>query len=171
MPERPIQPRSAEDGRFIPRPEPREPKPPGPKRRWHKAGPYSSDGAIAGLDRRQREMRYLKTCRVELVAHVGGNPTVIQRQLIERAAMLMLRLRMMDRRLAEDGGRKFTRNDSTQYLAWSNGLSRTLVLLDLTRGKGGTRPRFLRSRGALEALYGTASSNDQTIADLVVSSP
>jgi hypothetical protein len=85
--------------------------------------------------------------------------------------MLMLRLRMMDRRLAEDGGKHFTRNDSTQYLAWSNGLSRTLVLLDMTRGKGGKTPRFLRSRGALEALYGTASSNDQTIADLVVSSP
>jgi hypothetical protein len=116
-------------------------------------------------------MRYLKTCRVELVAHIGGNPTVIQRQLIERAAMLMLRLRMMDRRLAEDGGRKFTRNDSTQYLAWSNGLSRTLVLLDLTRGKGGMRPRFLHSRTALEALYSTPCSEQKTVADLVGDDP
>jgi hypothetical protein len=128
-------------------------------------------GAICALKGRSKEWRYLKKCRRELEEHIGGNPTTVQRKLIERASWLMLRLSMMDRRLAEDGGKRFTRNDSTQYLAWSNGLSRTLVLLDLTRGKGGTRPRFLRSRGALEALYGAASGNDQTIADLVVSSP
>src|SRR6516164_8438723 len=141
------------------------------RRRPHRLGPYSSVGALAGLDGRTWEYLYVKKCRRELEEHIGGEPTTVQRKLIERASWLMLRLSMMDRRLAEDGGRKFTRNDSTQYLAWSNGLSRTLVLLDLTRGKGGTRPRFLRSRGALEALYGAASGNDRTIADLVGSSP
>ena len=141
------------------------------RRRPHRLGPYSSVGALAGLDGRTWEYLYVKKCRRELEEHIGGEPTTVQRKLIERASWLMLRLSMMDRRLAEDGGKRFTRNDSTQYLAWSNGLSRTLVLLDLTRGKGGTRPRFLRSRGALEALYGAASGNDRTIADLVVSSP
>ena len=141
------------------------------RRRPHRLGPYSSVGALAGLDGRTWEYLYVKKCRHELEEHIGGEPTIVQRKLIERASWLMLRLSMMDRRLAEDGGKRFTRNDSTQYLAWSNGLSRTLVLLDLTRGKGGTRPRFLRSRGALEALYGAASGNDRTIADLVVSSP
>ena len=141
------------------------------RRRPHRLGPYSSVGALAGLDGRTWEYLYVKKCRRELEEHIGGEPTTVQRKLIERASWLMLRLSMMDRRLAEDGGKRFTRNDSTQYLAWSNGLSRTLVLLDLTRGKGGTRPRFLRSRGALEALYGAASGNNQTIADLVVSSP
>jgi hypothetical protein len=124
-------------------------------------------GALAGLDGRTWEYLYVKKCRRELEEHIGGEPTTVQRKLIERASWLMLRLSMMDRRLAEDGGKRFTRNDSTQYLAWSNGLSRTLVLLDLTRDKGGTRPRFLRSRGALEALYGAVSGNDRTIADLV----
>jgi hypothetical protein len=141
------------------------------RRRPHRLGPYSSVGALAGLDGRTWEYLYVKKCRRELEEHIGGEATTVQRKLIERASWLMLRLSMMDRRLAEDGGKRFTRNDSTQYLAWSNGLSRTLVLLDLTRGKGGTRPRFLRSRGALEALYGAASGNDRTIADLVVSSP
>jgi hypothetical protein len=124
-------------------------------------------GAICALKGRSKEWRYLKKCREELTAHVGGAPSTVQEKLIERASWLMLRLSMMDRRLAEDGGRKFTRNDSTQYLAWSNGLSRTLILLEMTRGKGGKLPRFLRSRTALEALYSTPGSEQKTVADLV----
>jgi hypothetical protein len=72
-----------------------------------------------------------------------------------------------DRRLAEDGGKRFTNNDSSQYVAWVGGLSRLLTLLDLTRGKGGKQPRFLRSRTALEALYSSPGSEHKTVADLV----
>jgi hypothetical protein len=140
------------------------------RRRPHRLGPYSSVGALAGLDGRTWEYLYVKKCRRELEEHIGGAPTMVQRQLIERASWLMLRLSMMDRRLAEDGG-KFTSNDSTQYMAWSNGLSRTLILLDLTRGKGGKHPRFLRSRTALEALYSTPGSEQKTVADLVGDNP
>ena len=167
MSERPIQPRSAEDGRFTPWAEPREPKPPRPKRPWRKIGPYSTVGAICALNGRSREWRFLKQCRRELEEHIGGAPTMVQQKLIERASWLMLRLSMMDRRLVEDGGKHFTNNDGTQYLAWSSGLSRILVLLDITRGKGGKVPRFLRSRTALEALYSTPGSEQKTVADLV----
>jgi hypothetical protein len=124
-------------------------------------------GALAALDGRTWEYLYVKKCRRELEEHIGATPTMVQRQLIERASWLMLRLSMMDRRLAEDGGKLLTANDSTQYMAWSNGLSRTLVLLDLTRGKGGKQPRFIRSRTALEALYSTPGDEQKTVADLV----
>jgi hypothetical protein len=144
------------------------------KHPWRKPGPYSSDGAIAKLDRRFKEMRYLQRCRDELTAHVGGEPTLVQRQLIERAAILMLRVRMMDRRLLEDAGSAFTGNDSTQFCAWSNALSRTLVLLDLTvtggRGKG-AKPRFLRNRSSVEALRTAMSEDGATVGDLIGAKP
>jgi hypothetical protein len=124
-------------------------------------------GALAGLDGRTWEYLYVKKCRRELEEHIGGAPTMVQRQLIERASWLMLRLSMMDRRLAEDGGKHFTNNDGTQYVAWSSGLSRILVLLDISRGKGGKHPRFLRNRTALEALYSAPGDEQKTIADVV----
>jgi hypothetical protein len=104
-----------------------------------------------------------------LIAHVGGTPNLVQRQLIERAAILMLRVRMMDRRLLENDGSAFTNNDSTQFCAWSNSLSRTLVLLDLTvtggRGKG-AKPRFLRNRLSVQALR-AVNEGGATVADLI----
>jgi hypothetical protein len=137
---------------------------------WRQIGPYSSEGALAGLDARSREWRYLKQRRAELIAHVGGSPSAIQLQLIERCAILMLRCRMMDRRLMEDGGSRFTGNDSTQFCAWSNALSRTLVLLDLTvtggKGKRG-KPRFLSSRSSIEILRAAVNEGGATVADLI----
>jgi hypothetical protein len=125
------------------------------------------------LDGRQKELRFLKAYRAELVAHVGA-PTPIQWQLIERAAILALRCRMMDRRLLEDDGSAFTGNDSTQLCAWSNALSRTLVLLDLsvTGGKGkGAKPRFLKNRSSIEILRAAMSEGGATVADLIGDTP
>jgi hypothetical protein len=86
----------------------------------------------------------------------------------------MLRVRMMDRRLMEDGGSAFTGNDSTQFCAWSNALSRTLVLLDLTvtggKGKRG-KPRFLSNRSSVEALRAAMSEGGATVADLIRDGP
>jgi hypothetical protein len=141
---------------------------------WRQVGPYSSEGALAGVDARTREWRYLQKRRAELVAHVGGSPSAIQLQLIERCAILMLRCRMMDRRLMEDGGSAFTGNDSTQFCAWSNALSRTLVLLDLTvtGGKGNRgQPRFLRNKASVEALRAAMSEGGATVADLIGDGP
>ena len=67
--------------------------------------------------------------RAELTAHVGGNPSHVQRTLIERAARLALYVEMMDARALESGG--MTERDSRQYLAWSNSLTRTLERLGL----------------------------------------
>jgi hypothetical protein len=77
---------------------------------------------------------------------------------------------MMDRRLMEDGGSAFTGSDSTQFCAWSNALSRTLVLLDLTvtggKGRRG-QPGFLRNRSSVEALRTAMSEDGASVADLI----
>jgi hypothetical protein len=139
-------------------------------KQW-RLGPYSGVGATAGLDGRSCEYRYYKKCRDELVAYLGGNLSAVQRELIEQASWLKVRIGMMNRRLAEDGGKHFTTNDSGQYLAWANSLSRIVVLPDLTRGKGGKHPRYLRSRTALEAPYNAPGNGQKTVADLVDDNP
>jgi hypothetical protein len=64
---------------------------------------------------------------MELMAHVGGNPSAVTRQLIERAVRLSLQLELMDARLTH--GDTFTDHDHNAYLAWSNALTRTLARL------------------------------------------
>jgi hypothetical protein len=101
---------------------------PPPSPRLHKrVGPYSKHGALALLDGRSREAQFMRTRRAELIAHVGGKPSAVERQLIERAVRLSLQLELMDERL--------TRGDQiashATYLAWSNSLARTLRLLGL----------------------------------------
>jgi hypothetical protein len=78
----------------------------------------------------------MREARAELVAHVGGNPSATQRELIEQCVQLRLRLAVMDRAFAEAGG-TMTAHDSRTYLAWSNSYSRTLRQLGL---KGAPAP-------------------------------
>ena len=95
-----------------------------------KYGPYSKEIVLAQPDGRTREGRLLVQMRNALFDHFGGEDklTPIQRVLIERSAMLQLRLATLDERIV-DGG--FTEYDSKTYLAWSNSLTRTLVMLGL----------------------------------------
>ena len=48
--------------------------------------------SIAKLDGRTREARRLKQINADLVQHVGGTPSPPQRIMINRAAVLLLRL-------------------------------------------------------------------------------
>src|SRR5689334_10768935 len=90
----------------------------------HKVGPHSRPTALAKLDQRTREAALMRRVRKELTAHVGGSPSAVQRQLIERAAMLTLHVAMFDRRAIEDGG--LSDRDRREYLAYSNALERAL---------------------------------------------
>jgi hypothetical protein len=47
---------------------------------------------LAKIDRRTKESRLMAAARAELVRHVGGAPTSVQRTLIERATRLQLGL-------------------------------------------------------------------------------
>jgi hypothetical protein len=81
------------------------------------------------LDGRTKESRLLEDVRRDLVRHVGNKPSATQRQLIERACQLTLRVALMDQAFAETG--EMSDHTSRVYLAWSNSLSRTLRELGL----------------------------------------
>ena len=65
----------------------------------------------------------------ELTKHCGGSPSAVQRQLIQRAAILHLRLALMDERTEPDGS--MTEKCAREYLCWSNAYCRTIRLLGL----------------------------------------
>lgn len=90
---------------------------------------YSRDGMFSKLDQRSSDGRFLKRLRADLARHVGGSPSTTQRLLIDRAAMLSLRLAKLDEKMVLGEG--LTDHDTGVYLAWSNALARTLKALGL----------------------------------------
>ena len=98
--------------------------------------PYSTPGRLAKMDGRLREARMMRDTRAALIEHVGGKPSAVQRMLIDRAAVLMLQVSLMDAKQS-DGG--LTAHDGRQYLAWCNTLSRLLRQLGL-KGAAGAPP-------------------------------
>ena len=86
-------------------------------------GPYSRPDALAKLDGRTREARLMEKTRAELIAHVGGAPSITQRLLIDRAAALALQIALFDTKRGEGS---FTDHDSRVYLAWTNTLTRLM---------------------------------------------
>lgn len=99
-----------------------------PGRKGIHLGVYSCNTTLASLDKRGREARLLRQVRTDLINHIGGNPSPVQRMLIERCAMLQLRVAMLDGRVL-DG--TFTEYDAKTYLAFSYSLRRSLVALGL----------------------------------------
>ena len=95
----------------------------------HPLGPYSHPLALSKRDGRTREARLMRDTRAALTAHVGGNPSVTQRLLIDRAVQLTIRVATMDRKFAETEVQ--TEHDSRTYLAWTGSLSRILRDLGL----------------------------------------
>lgn len=89
-----------------------------------KLGPYSKQANLGNLDGRTREARLVKSLRLELTAQIGGSPTTTQQVLISQAALLQLRIALMDRDSPKIG--ELTERNQVQYLAWTNSLSRCL---------------------------------------------
>lgn len=98
----------------------------------YRLGPYSTQAAVQGLDQRTREGRLMRQVRKDLTNHLGGNPSVTQRVMIDRAAWLSLRIALLDAKIL-DGS--FTEHDSRTYLAWSGHLSRLMRDLGLKGAK------------------------------------
>jgi hypothetical protein len=84
---------------------------------------------LGKVDGRTVEAHLLHQIRQDLYEHIGGSPTVTQRLLIERAAILSLRLAQLDQRIVAD--QHFTILDNNQYLAWIGSLSRLLQAIGL----------------------------------------
>jgi hypothetical protein len=91
-------------------------------------GPNSRRHRLGSLDRRTHEAKLFEAFRTDLIAHVGGSPSVVEAALIERCAWVRLRLAMMDSKVASGS---FTEQDSAVYLAWANTLGRLLARLGL----------------------------------------
>ena len=67
--------------------------------------------------------------RTDLMHHVRGNASVMQRMLVEQCVVLSLRIHLMDREFLTQGG--MTEHNSRDYLAWVNALSRLLRQLGI----------------------------------------
>src|SRR5437764_846053 len=97
----------------------------GARRRKPPAGPAPAirRGVVGiAIDGRSREGRFLRTYERALIEHVGGSPSVVQRQLIHRAARLALHLELMDEKSLGEGGEGaagFGPNAIHYYVAWS----------------------------------------------------
>lgn len=95
----------------------------------HRVGPYSRPHALARLDKRTREARFLKRVRDELTAYLGGSEhmTVPQRILVARVAVDLLRLELLDQKIAR--GEELTDHDGRIAHALRNSIR--LMLRDL----------------------------------------
>ena len=79
------------------------------------------------MSTRSAEGRLFFGTIADLTAHVGGKPTPVQRELINRLAWLAVHLSMFDRDMVETG--QLSARNSKQYLAWSN--TQRLLLREL----------------------------------------
>ena len=110
-------------------------------------GPYSGRKVLQMLDGRRREAKRIQATVTELTEHVGGNPSPVQRRLIERAAWLEFHMDSMDVKALEHG--VISERDGREYLAWLNAYRRTLVALGLeSRSNQAPRLRDVLGQGS-----------------------
>src|SRR5687768_15539098 len=86
---------------------------------------------IGAIDGRTLEARREKAIVAELVTHVGGAPTPVQKLLIARAARLAVTTELIERRILESG--EVGDLNGRQVLAWTNSLRQVLALLGVER--------------------------------------
>jgi len=87
-------------------------------------GPHSRAHRFVKPDGRTREAKSMAKMRADLFAHVGGQPSIAQKLLIERAVGIALRIQLLDRKLGD--AMELTDYDAKAYLGLSNALQRTL---------------------------------------------
>lgn len=92
-----------------------------------KLGPHSRPGKLALVDGRRAEAQLMARVRSDLTKHCGGKPTAVQRMLIDQAALLTLRVHLMDKESIADP--VLGERNGRQRLAWSNSLTRALTAL------------------------------------------
>jgi hypothetical protein len=101
------------------------------ERKVRDLGPYSHSNRVARVDRRTKYARLMQEVQAELLEHIGQPPNPVERMLIERAAVLSLRLAQIDKKIFAE--QEFTILDNNQAVAWQNALTRTLVALGVHR--------------------------------------
>jgi hypothetical protein len=84
-------------------------------------------GSLGKLDGRSAQGRLVRHLEAELVAHIGGNPTIAQRLLIERVIKMRLQLDAFDAKLTKGG---WTAHDTRTYGGLANAYRLTIRELD-----------------------------------------
>jgi hypothetical protein len=111
--------------------------------KFRRIGAYSWSTTLAKVDGRTKVGMMLREVRRDLLKHVGGKPTVVQRMLIDRAAVLTLRLALLDEKIIAD--HPLTEHDTNHIIAWQNALTRVLNALGVGAAAAPSDP--------LEALH------------------
>jgi hypothetical protein len=106
-------------------------------------GPHSKRSRLAVMDKRTQEASAFHKIRQELLDHCGPNPSVTQKALCERAAILTLYVKQFDAKAMLNGG--LAMRETKEYLAYSNSLTRTLAALN-------TVPKPRRAKSAADQL-------------------
>lgn len=101
-------------------------------------GPYCRPVTLAKLDGRTREAALMRRVRAELTAHVGGNPSFPQRVLIDRAAVLALRIAQIEAKML--AGETLTLHDNNHAIAWHNSYRRTIQAIGLQPATATAKP-------------------------------
>ena len=93
-------------------------------------GPYSRlrPGTLHVLDKRSAEGRFLAKERAELTAISGGKPTAYVQKLIEEAAHIALRLRLLKKKSATDPD--WSERDERSYGQWHDRYLRLLATIE-----------------------------------------
>jgi hypothetical protein len=73
-----------------------------------------------------------------LTKALGGNLNEVQKMLIDRAAMLSLRIDLMDKQALRDG--VMSEKNGREYLAWTNSLTRLMRQLGVSIPKDAENP-------------------------------
>ncbi len=98
------------------------------------------------IDGRSKEGKFLRCCEAELVAHVGGSPSFAQKLLIRRAARAMLRLELLDAKMASGD---WTDHDARTFGGLNNALR--LALREL--GVRETKPKPIPTIAEIAARH------------------
>jgi hypothetical protein len=123
----------------------------------HRVGPYSRRlhrGAIGDLvDGRSAQGRFIRHLEAELVAHVGGSPSIAQKLLIDRIIKLRLQLDALDDKLAAG---TWTPHDQRTYGALLNAHRLSLRELGLRPAAAAPVDPMERFHAAVAARQGAA---------------
>jgi hypothetical protein len=117
------------------------------RKRKHQPRAHSRHIALGDIDGRLRAARLMRQVIRELTEHCGGRPSAVQRKIIQRAAVLHLRLALLDAETGPDG--QMSEKTAREYLCWNNAYVRTLNSLGLKAvAPTATLTDYLAAKGA-----------------------
>jgi hypothetical protein len=94
-------------------------------------GPFSKDRSLTSVDKRTKAGRLLRQTRADLVDHLGGNPTVAERLIIDSASLKAMRLYLLSEKFLAGGD--IGQDTDHNALAWLNSLRLDLSALGLAK--------------------------------------